>query len=389
MTWLIQKSEWQQLWGRWKVVFGTYQIVAVLLTFMRSYFDVRGMGKPDLAGIAIDHVVNALVWGLLTFWVIKLTLAYRIDAGHWKRNFLAILGLCGLLSIIHAVIYIICYLVITRVMGDNLFSLEGLLKLTTSLNPFWRLVHCVPIVILSYAYDYYLLYVQGARKAAQLQAQLAKAELQALQMQLHPHFLFNTLNSIYVLVKEDADAACRMLESLSALLRMTLDRAQLQIIPLKEELEFLKLYLGIEQTRFPDRLKVDFDIAPECLDALVPNFALQPLVENAIRHGITRTPGDGSLKIAAQRRNGQLQVIVQDNGPGCDEAAKTDSRAGIGLANIRERLRQLYGNQQAVSLANGPEGGCAATVIIPFNTHPSSSEISHEQFPGKNPNSGR
>jgi two-component system LytT family sensor kinase len=379
MTWRIKKGEWRDLWGRWKVVFGVYQILALAFTFQRYYFDSRVEEKIDLTGMAIDYVVNTMIWGLLAFWIIKLTVLFPMDAKGWKRNLWIILGMCGVLSLVHAIIYVTSYMILAPLaFGENLLSTKGLLTVVQSLNPFWRLVHCLPIFIASYAYDYYLLYVEGARKAAQLQAELAKAQLQALQMQLHPHFLFNTLNSIYVLVREDADAACRMLESLSALLRMTLDRAQLQIVPLKEELEFLRLYLGIEQTRFPDRLKVDYEIEPECLDALVPNFALQPLVENSIRHGITRTPGNGTLKIAAQHQNGQLHMTVKDNGPGCDEAAKTDSRVGIGLANIRERLRQLYGEQQAVDLANMPGGGCAATVVIPFRTGPAPAELSYE-----------
>jgi len=233
------------------------------------------------------------------------------------------------------------------------------------LNPTWRLIHLTPLIMISYGYDYYRAYIQGARKTAELQAQLAKAQLQALRMQMAPHFLFNTLNSIYVLVKEDSNSACRMIENLSALLRITLQKAERQMVPLKEELDYIRLYLAIEQIRFQDRLQVVYEIAPEAMNVPTPNFILQPLVENAIRHGISQSPGDGFLRISAKVENSLLKLTVCDNGPGLHQNGSASAGSGIGLSNIRERLHQIFGVEYKLELMNLPEGGLCVAMEIP------------------------
>jgi two-component system LytT family sensor kinase len=379
----MQKSSWRDLWDRWIVVFGLYQILAVIMTLQRYHWDsgkLKGPLMDYLYALGIDHVINSLLWGGFTFLVLRLTRKFPLDSSRRWRNLSAMMGMGLLISALHLFIYINIYAAVSPLLfGEEFpFTSKTIFSAMLRLNPYWRLGHFLPIVFLSYAYDHYLLYIQGARKTAELEARLAKAHLQALQMQLHPHFLFNTLNAIYVLVREDAEAACHMLETLSSLLRLTLKKLDQTLVPLREELEFLKLYLSIEQMRFNDRLIIEFDIAPLLQNALVPNFILQPLVENAILHGITQTPGEGRLKVSARRQNHRLVLQVKDNGPGMTGKSDGKNGSGIGLANSRERLRQLYGEDQQVDLENLVEGGLCATLRFPLQEAPPAGGIVHE-----------
>ena len=222
------------------------------------------------------------------------------------------------------------------------------------------------IVGMHYAFDYYRKYREHEVKASQLEAQLAQAQLQALKMQLHPHFLFNTLHAISTLVHRDAEAADRMIARLSDLLRLSLDNLGEQEVPLKRELEFLQRYLEIEQIRFGDRLKVQINIEPETLDAMAPNLILQPLVENAIRHGIAPRSAPGRIEIHAKRKNGQLQLQVRDDGAGLPGGKKEALKEGVGLTNTRARLRQLYGTAYRFALHNAEDGGLVVDISIPW-----------------------
>ncbi len=222
------------------------------------------------------------------------------------------------------------------------------------------------IVGIIYALDYYRKYREHELKSAQLESRLVQAQLQALKMQLHPHFLFNTLHAISALIHKDVEIADRMIARLSDLLRLTLENAGVQEVPLKQELEFLERYLEIEQTRFHDRLAVRMNISPETLDALVPNLILQPLVENAVRHGIARRAAAGTIAISAQRDNGWLLLQVQDNGPGIPANQQHALTEGIGLTNTKARLQQLYGSRYRFTLENSDAGGLVVSLVIPF-----------------------
>lgn len=203
-----------------------------------------------------------------------------------------------------------------------------------------------------------------ALSTSQLETQLANAQLETLKMQIHPHFLFNTLNSISVLMRDDAKAANQMLVRLSELLRVALKSGNAQEVSLKDELEFLRGYLEIEQVRFQDRLKVTIEAAPETLEAKVPNLILQPLVENAIRHAVAPRAETTSVEIRAVRENGNLQLIVRDDGEGISEFPNGN---GIGLANTRARLEKLYGANHDFQLAPALDGnGLQIMISIPF-----------------------
>jgi signal transduction histidine kinase len=204
-----------------------------------------------------------------------------------------------------------------------------------------------------------------ALDAAHLETRLVEAQLQALQRQLHPHFLFNTLNTISGLMRTDVTGADRMMDRLGDLLRMTLHSSGVQEVPLSEELEMLQTYLDIEQTRFGDRLSVTLAIDPETLGAQVPNLFLQPLVENAIRHGIAPHTRPGRITIEASREGPQLQLRVRDSGDGLPTDRLTLLNQGVGLANTRARLKHLYRANHEFVFANA-DGGFCVTVTIPF-----------------------
>jgi two-component sensor histidine kinase len=219
----------------------------------------------------------------------------------------------------------------------------------------------------SYAVSYYFRYREREFRASQLESQLAQAQLQTLKMQLQPHFLFNTLHGIAGLVRDNRNkAAVNMLAGLSDLLRYTLENAGKQEVPLKEELEFLELYLDIQQMRFSDRLQIEMLIEPETLDALVPNLILQPLVENAIRHGTSRRAASGTVGVIARRDNGSLRIQIYDDGPGLKRDDGTKPVEGVGLSNTRARLTQLYGERQKFVLSERESGGVEAILVIPF-----------------------
>jgi two-component system LytT family sensor kinase len=229
--------------------------------------------------------------------------------------------------------------------------------------------------------------------ASELETQLVQARLGALKMELQPHFLFNTMNAIMVLVRQQRGAeAEETIARLSDLLRFVLDDAQAQEVPLRRELEYLGLYLSIEQLRFADRLRVEIDADPTVLDAAVPHMGLQPIVENAVRHGTSVSETGGTIRLTANRIAETLVLEVSDDGPGLSRSARASSapaevarhadrasfesvgepggepRRGIGLDNTRARLRELYGDRASLSIANGSPSGAVVTMVLPYRT---------------------
>jgi LytS/YehU family sensor histidine kinase len=209
-------------------------------------------------------------------------------------------------------------------------------------------------------------------ESARLSEQLSKAQLSALRRQIEPHFLFNTLNAIAGLVREKRnDAAVSMIVGLSDFLRRVVEDSDRQQVPLGEEMEFTRKYLDIQKTRFAERLQFSVDVPQELLPAQIPSLILQPMVENAIKHGIARRVQGGAIRITASRSNGTLTVRVYNDGPSLPAGWQT-SPSGIGILNVRTRLQNLYGNQFELNMRNQQPGGVEATVSVPFVSMPAS-----------------
>lgn len=204
--------------------------------------------------------------------------------------------------------------------------------------------------------------------ADRLQAQLSEARLQALRMQINPHFLFNTLHAVSSLVERDPQGVRRMLARLSELLRYTLEDGAEPEVPLRQELTFLDGYLEIQKIRFQGRLSIEKNVEPDVLEALIPNLILQPIIENAVKHGASNAEGTGRIRIEARRSGRRLVIGVADNGPGLDGQEIPDENRGFGLRNTRERLEEIYGEAFELTFRNRDEGGLLAQLTIPFHT---------------------
>jgi hypothetical protein len=253
-------------------------------------------------------------------------------------------------------------LVVDQAIRRTLFGFRQYVLLT-SLAP--NVLFYWGIVAAAHGLGYYRSSKERELRASQLEGRLAQARLQLLQMQLHPHFLFNTLNTISELVHEDPETADRMITGLSDLLREALAAGSVQVVPLRRELALLERYLEIQRTRFGDRLRLNIDVEPRALDAFVPHLLLQPIVENAIRHGIGSQARHGRVSIAARVTGGSLQLVVEDDGRGFQH---TDAEAseGVGLSNTRERLQALYGEAARLTMQGGPQGGVILTIVVPL-----------------------
>ena len=235
------------------------------------------------------------------------------------------------------------------------------------------LVQYFSVVGVFYAFMYNKRYREKERAAAelavrtsQLEASLSLANLEALRMQLNPHFLFNTLNTVSVLaLKGEKQRVSRMLSRLSDLLRLSLENDR-HTLSLREELEFLDRYLEIEQVRFKDRLSVTVNVDPAAYDAEVPSLLLQPIVENAVKYGFSQTIGPGEISIDCRTDGETVEINVMDTGPGMPESRVQGAGTGVGLANTRARLEQLYGSHYTLELSNRPEGGARVRVCFPF-----------------------
>jgi len=222
------------------------------------------------------------------------------------------------------------------------------------------------IIGICYLFDYYKQIRAHELKTVQMETQLARAQLEVLKSQLQPHFLFNTLHTITGLMFKNVNLANKMITQLSDLLRFSLEMTDLQEIRLQKEIEFIEIYLNIQKTRFKDRLKVEMDIEPETLDATVPSMILQPIVENAIKHGISPHKKNGKLKIVSRNDNGSLILEVHDNGKGIDLKKENNLNNGVGISNTVERLKQLYPEMYSFEMDRSSEGGIAVQIKIPF-----------------------
>ncbi|MBV9927223.1 MAG: histidine kinase [Acidobacteria bacterium] len=355
--------------ARGSLIFAAWTVVG--LTFSgQGYYDGSHMEPPvPWQRVLYTQMTWAYMWALATPFVLRLVRRFPFDRKRWLRNATAHVLFSALcLLVVGLLEHAVLYLTFRRAAGYP-YALRNGLSFTISNYTEGLSIYLI-IAFLSSAYGYYQKYREGELRASRLEAQLSRAQLEALKMQLHPHFLFNTLHSISALLSKDTEAARTMIARLGDFLRLTLENSGTQEVTLRREMEFLNCYLEIERIRFQDRLTTRVDVQREALDVLVPNLILQPIVENAIRHGIAPRSGPGQIEIRAALKGETLFIRVRDNGPGLPPNRNPQGllRNGVGLSNTRTRLEHLYGARQRFEIANDPDGGSAVTLEIPLAT---------------------
>ncbi len=316
------------------------------------------------------------LWGpLFTPIAVFMARRFQFEKQKWLRSLIVHCFAAPAIAAIHAWICVAFSFWIWPSMASygavdtlQMFQRYFLMYGTDNIFIYWSIV-CV-----MQGWIYYERYRDRELRASVLETQLAKAQLQALKVQLHPHFLFNTLNSVNELMHHDVNTAERVITRLSDLLRMALENIGVQEVPLSQELHFVEGYLEIEQLRFQDRLHIVYDVAPETLDCRIPNLLLQPIVENAIRHGIARSSEGGRIEIFTRKISDRLLIVVSDNGPGLKingNGKPATANFGLGLSTTRSRLEFLYGKEQTFVLNNLPERGLEVRISLPWHFEPS------------------
>ena len=369
----------QRRWVRLAAIWGIWTFIGAVFT-LQGYFTSYRSERPMLFIDSLYlQMTWAYLWALATPLVLWASARLPIERNNWIRSSLLHVPISILLSVFLTALGHILLWLYWGYRAGKPYSFASMTRFVVA-NFSEGIGIYLLIALSSYAYNYYTRYREGQLKTLQLEAQLSQAQLQALKMQLHPHFLFNTLHSISALLNKDVEAARKMITRLGDFLRLTLENSGAQEVTLKQEMEFLSCYLEIERIRFQNRLVTRMDLGELTLLAKVPNLILQPIVENAIRHGIAPRSSPGFIDIQAKQLDGRLRIQVRDNGPGLPEH-RTDQnqfKKGLGLANTETRLKRLYGADHLFDLSNDPAGGLIVTLEIPFHTDgsaPSQSEI--------------
>jgi two-component system, LytTR family, sensor kinase len=346
-------------------IFGIWTLVGLFFA-SQIYFYFAGTPRAVSLQRALLWQLSAVyLSALFTFLILWFARLFRFDRQEWWRSLLFHLPLSFTVAAIMTAGHITLDAAFDRTFAQvafNNFAARVFVNIDKNLIVYWLIIWA------SHALNYYKRYRESELQASRLTAQLAEAQLQALKMQLHPHFLFNTLHSISSLLSRDTEAARRMIARLGDFLRLTLENSGAQEVLLRDELDFLRCYLDIEGIRFYDRLTVRMEIEPQALSSRVPNLILQPIVENAIRHGIAARSNEGIIEIKARRVGERLRLEVRDNGPGLplEVSSNRIGRSGIGLANTQNRLRQLYNGDSIFELSNDARGGLLVTLEIPL-----------------------
>ena len=352
------------------IIFAIATVVAVLYSLER-YFYRRLLGQEvSLGQLVPAELIFTYLWALLTPLVMWMGRRFPVwgthhgeGARHTVRNWIAQLVAVASFVFLHVALFTVASLVLaagtTAIPAARLFT--GYLASWFTLD---SIVYCTLLAVY-HALVYYRVSQDRALRASQLEARLAQAQLQVLRMQLQPHFLFNTLHTISALMHRDVKRADSMIAALSDLLRMSLRSVGVQEVELREELEFLQRYLEIMTLRFGDRLTVTLDIDPNVLDARVPTLVLQPLVENAFRHGFGDGMRAGQVRVTVVPDGDMLRCEVVDNGRGI---ASVGAREGVGTSNTRARLQHLYGERFSLDLTANPGGGARVSLAIPYHS---------------------
>src|SRR5881227_122116 len=355
-------------WRRVALLFAGWTLVSVIFAAI-SYAAAIGDNNKEFGFVSALrlNLVQFYLWAILSPLLFRFSRRFPIEFRPLNlRNLLlyfpALISFAG----IHQLIHLAVLWSITPRWRQKYPALIDCYRAYFAFGFYIDLIIASLIVIAVHALLYYQNFRASELAQSSLKAQLAQAQLRALKMQLHPHFLFNTLHSISSLVLEDPPKANSMIARLGDFLRLTVDNSDQQLVTLKEETEFLRCYLDIEQVRFGDRLTVAFELEPQTLSAQVPHLILQPLVENAIQYAIAPRATRGHINVEAKRLNSLLRLEVRDNGPGIISNSDLFGAEGVGLSNVRARLHQIYGSEFRFELMNSRDGGLAVVMEIPF-----------------------
>jgi two-component system, LytTR family, sensor kinase len=348
---------------KWGIIFLCWTAVALFLASQSSLYAASRGRESDFGGALAVYLVCSYSWFLLTPFILLLASRFTLSRPRAARHVVYHAGAAVVLALIS--------LLMVELGSRQLFSSQSF---DFTILEGWRrligeelhagVIRYGAVVGIAHTISYYTGLRERRMTEAALRAQLAEARLEVLKRQLQPHFLFNTLNSISVLMFEDPKVANRMLSRLSDLLRTGLSNELPDEVTLEREIDFLGRYLDIERIRFGERLTIRLEVDEETLGASVPNLMLQPLVENAIKHGVSSMDGPSTITISAARAGDELWLEVRDNGRG----VARDARPGVGLSNTVARLRHLYGDAQRLELLGAGDGGTAVQISIPFRS---------------------
>lgn len=331
------------------------------------YFNIRVAMKGEPVNfweVGMPQFVRAVMWGLMAPFILQAREKFPLSRGHWFG---------GVSFHLFFSFLVMAVFFLGRIFFGDLDSpdpIRGFWQQATS-NFYGRniidMAFYWAVLAFGFSHEIYHKYRSEELRSSQLETRLVETELKALRQQMHPHFLFNTMNTISVLVREGKnDEAVTLVARLSTLLRMALDNTGVQEVTLRQEMDFLERYLEIQRARFSDRLQVSFAITPEAMAARIPNLLLQPLVENAILHGIAPRPGSGHVDLLGRVEGGNLHLEVRDDGLGFDGTRR--AKEGIGLANTRERLTKIYGAHGQLLLRSEPGRGVSVQIVLPYRT---------------------
>jgi signal transduction histidine kinase len=350
--------------GRWALWFLFWTLIGL---FYSTRMAIGGRPASYEASLK-SSLAQWYIWGALAPLMVRLDRMLPVARDAVVRRALFHLPLSFLVT----ALYVYLFDAVRGILGITQRSTFSLAPLKASWSGGFHWYYLIYWLITGAyaAYDYSRSLRERERRTAELERLLSEARLNTLRSQLHPHFLFNTLNAISAHVERNPRVARRMLEQLGDLLRLSLEHAESQEIPLEQELAFLERYLALQKARFEDRLDAEVTAAPETLAALVPTFVLQPLVENAIKHGIGSRSTRGRVRITAWKQDGRLRLRITDDGPGLPRGWRLTSNPGVGLANTVERLKRLYGGSHLFSIAGEPGSGTCVDIEVPFQSAP-------------------
>jgi two-component system LytT family sensor kinase len=373
------KTTWRRRWARLGLIFLIWTFIGIVFTLQGYFSSYRSERPMPLVDSVYLQMTWSYLWALATPLVLWAAARLPIERNNWIRSSLLHVPISILLSVFLTFLGHLLLWLYWGYRAGKPYSFANMSRFVVA-NFSEGIGIYMLIALTSYAYGYYRRYREGQLRTLQLEAQLSQAQLQALKMQLHPHFLFNTLHSISALLTKDVEAARKMITRLGDFLRMTLENSGSQEVTLQQEMEFLSCYLEIERIRFQNRLVTRMDVDSATLQAQVPNLILQPIVENAIRHGIAPRSTPGLIEIVAKQVSSKLRIQIRDNGPGLSDHRTSVNlfKKGLGLANTETRLERLYGADHLFDLSNNPDGGLIVTLEIPFHQNgaaPSQSEI--------------